>query len=234
MKEESLLIKSVLLSKTNNVVVAGTIVHHVREAQGCLLKQVHGSRGWRRTRENCRDVLEGDWHFTYEENTPLVVCVADCTAVLLAGENASGSFVAALHAGWRGTADHIIEKSLDVLKPLHGTVTAWLSPSICQNHFEVGPEVLDALGCETTQYARPGLGDRARPDTSDRHFLDLRSLQKSRLKNFDIAITEDSRCTYCDPALVSYRRDGPQLLRRMAYSVTRIPVTSAAGLHDLP
>src|SRR5690606_2483279 len=88
--------------------------------------------------------FDGDWIATTERELPIAIAVADCTAILLHGVMSSGqAFVSAVHAGWRGTAAGIIQNVVREIEPQE--LKAWLSPSICQNHFEVGDDVKKAL-----------------------------------------------------------------------------------------
>ncbi len=109
--------------------------------------QVHGSavsrhdgewRGWLRQRGV-------DGHVTTTPQTALAVTVADCTPVFIA--HPAGA-IAALHAGWRGTAARIIDVGFDMMETLGfpaSGCTVHLGPSICGACYEVGPEVLSAV-----------------------------------------------------------------------------------------
>lgn len=109
--------------------------------------QVHGNgvtvhdagwRGWLRGRS-------ADGHVTASRGTALAVTVADCTPVLV--WHPAGA-VAALHAGWRGTAARILDHGLDALAWLGfppDECGVWLGPAICGPCYEVGPEVLGAV-----------------------------------------------------------------------------------------
>ena len=93
--------------------------------------------------------LEGvDGHATATPGVLLTVTVADCIPVyLLAPEK---RVVALLHAGWRGTAAGILSAGLQVLKTDAGITPAELimhcGIGICGSCYEVGPEVLEAVG----------------------------------------------------------------------------------------
>jgi YfiH family protein len=109
--------------------------------------QVHGAgvarhdgswRGWLRMRGV-------DGHMTTVPGTALAVTIADCTPVFLAHPRGA---VAALHAGWRGTAAGILSVGLDMLTRAGFPAEecrVHLGPSICGGCYEVGPEVLHAV-----------------------------------------------------------------------------------------
>lgn len=109
--------------------------------------QVHGAvverydvgwRGWLRLRGV-------DGHVTATPGTALAVTIADCTPVFIAHP---GGAVAALHAGWRGTAARILDAGLDALGALGfpaDECVVHLGPAICGPCYEVGPEVLSAV-----------------------------------------------------------------------------------------
>jgi YfiH family protein len=109
--------------------------------------QVHGAvverhsggwRGWLRLRGV-------DGHVTSTPGTALAVTIADCTPVFVAHP---GGAVAALHAGWRGTAARILDVGLDALGAMGfpaDECVVHLGASICGGCYEVGPEVLRAV-----------------------------------------------------------------------------------------
>ena len=85
---------------------------------GRPLKQVHGRSilHLRRTaRESARNILlgEGDAVLTCQPNVLLVVASADCVPIVLA-DPVTG-WIAAVHAGWRGTAARVLDAALDAL-----------------------------------------------------------------------------------------------------------------------
>jgi YfiH family protein len=73
----------------------------------------------------------------------LSVTVADCVPILLAAPQQN--IVAAIHAGWRGTASEITRKTLLYLKENHGvhpgSLYAYIGTCIDGDHYEVGEEV---------------------------------------------------------------------------------------------
>jgi polyphenol oxidase len=141
----------------------------------------------------------------------LAVESADCVPVLLI-EPAIG-WVAALHAGWRGTALRIVDAVLDTLVERGGRaerIVALFGPSISRERYEVGPEVVDALqraleGAPVETGARTeGHGDRSFVDVAayDRAFLVNRGVPPQNIRSTGL-------CNAGDPGrFPSYRRDG--------------------------
>ena len=85
-----------------------------------------------------------DGHATNVTGTALAVTVADCTPVFIAHPLG----IALLHAGWRGTAAHILRHGLEAMIAFGANpddCQVHLGPSICASCYEVGPEVLAAV-----------------------------------------------------------------------------------------
>jgi YfiH family protein len=77
----------------------------------------------------------------------LAVQVADCVPILIA--NPAGTVVAAVHAGWRGTAAGVVGAAIRVMcrefdTPVRELLVA-LGPSIGACCYEVGPELKDVF-----------------------------------------------------------------------------------------
>lgn len=77
----------------------------------------------------------------------ICVSTADCVPILLYDMHRKA--VAAVHAGWRGTVQRILKKTLKVMADAYGTdsrdVLAGIGPSISAASFEVGEEVWQAF-----------------------------------------------------------------------------------------
>ena len=82
---------------------------------------------------------------TKMSNVLLAIQTADCLPVLIA-DTATGT-VAAIHAGWRGTAGRITERTVADLMLSHGvnprTCIAALGPTACAECYEVGTDVIE-------------------------------------------------------------------------------------------
>jgi YfiH family protein len=145
-----------------------------------------------------RGRFDGDFIGTHVPGLKVGVKVADCTALLVASKDR----VVAIHAGWRGSAQGILTESLKGFEQV-SELEIWLSPSICQKHFEVGEDVLQAFGPKARSFFK---------DSSERngfYFFDLKAWQVTELEKLGCdpsKIKVDTRCTFCEPAMISYRR----------------------------
>ncbi|PWJ60632.1 hypothetical protein CLV98_101817 [Dyadobacter jejuensis] len=82
---------------------------------------------------------------TNHVNIQLAVTIADCTPILIF-DPVQGA-IAAIHAGWRGTAGKIVEKTLKTMEATFHTQAkdcqAYIGTCIDYASFEVGPEVAE-------------------------------------------------------------------------------------------
>ena len=69
----------------------------------------------------------------------LAVKTADCIPVLLYDNKLRS--IAAIHAGWKGTVKHIVEKTIKVMGSEGKNLSAIIGPGISLESFEVGEEV---------------------------------------------------------------------------------------------
>lgn len=171
----------------------------------CWLNQTHSTK---LLKINCdtQQGIEADAAWTDIENKICIVMTADCLPVFITDKQ--GSFVCAIHAGWRGLCDGIIEKSLqEISHKLKVTTTdclVWLGPCIGKSAFEVGSEVRDEF------IAQDENAQSAFTVYQDRYLADLHQLARLRLTPFNVAhITASEHCTLSEEDLFySYRRDG--------------------------
>lgn len=82
------------------------------------------------------------------EKVLIGIKTADCVPVLI-GDPKTGAF-AAVHAGWRGTVQSIVVKTVEKMREIYGTNSADLVCAIgaaatCKN-YEIGQDVIDAFG----------------------------------------------------------------------------------------
>jgi len=166
-------------------------------------KQVHGTTLLRAPVP--ADAREGDALWTDRPGAAVGVYTADCVPILIAHE--SGRFVAAVHAGWRGSAARIAARSIRALVAATGCrpaeLRAAIGPHIGPCCYEIDAPILRAIPERSVFRAA------RRPD---RAMLDLFALNRLQLVGAGVparAIERIGGCTACDPVLyASYRRDG--------------------------
>jgi len=151
--------------------------------------------------------LNGDASYTTEKNTVCVVQTADCLPLLVT--NREGTIVAAIHAGWRGLLDGVIENTIEKMNISPKKLLVWLGPAISQKHFEVGFDVKNIF-CEKHIEA-----EKAFHLVSDQKWLaDIYALAKTSLNLCGIkeiygGSVSDDYCTFANEVdYFSYRRDG--------------------------
>ena len=105
------------------------------------LKQVHGTTVVDAAQAACWP--QADACVSTHPGAVCVVMTADCLPVLLCDDN--GSVIGAVHAGWRGLCDGVIEQTVQAMKVPPTTLMAWLGPAISAKAFEVGDEVRAAF-----------------------------------------------------------------------------------------
>ncbi|WP_372625686.1 peptidoglycan editing factor PgeF [Arsukibacterium sp.] len=143
-----------------------------------------------------------DASFSRQSGLICTVMTADCLPILIC--NQQGTEVAAVHAGWRGLCDGIIENTVQLFSQPQACM-AWLGPAISQHAFEVGAEVRAAFMRQD-----PHAGAAFIPGASGKWFADLYLLARQRLARCGITnIYGAEHCTYQQTStFFSYRRDG--------------------------
>jgi YfiH family protein len=175
------------------------------------IRQVHGRVAVRVT--EIREGVEGDAVWARAGDGPVVVGVltADCVPVLLADR--SGTAVAAVHSGWRGTVQDIVGATVAALAEdgvAPDELVAAIGPCIEVGAFEVGEEVAG-------QFADPFV----RRDLGPKPHVDLVAAVRAQLAR--AGVPEDSiervgGCTVSDPErYFSYRRDGAGIGQMLAF-----------------
>ena len=166
------------------------------------LNQVHGTNVVNIQEISTRNlVIQADGSYSSRFGHVCAVMTADCLPVLLC--NRQGTEVAAVHAGWRGLCDGVIEQALRFFKSPSAELMAYLGPAIGPNIFEVGIEVRDVFVDKHIEAAQYFTHVR-----EDKYLADLVGLAKLRLANAGIShIYSADICTFSDPDYFSYRRD---------------------------
>jgi YfiH family protein len=158
---------------------------------------------------------EADIAMTRDSNIAVTVRAADCVPLLVA-DSVSGA-VAAVHAGWRGTAAGAALEAINALVRTYGTnptnVMAALGPSIGPCCYTVGEELVPqfvAAHPEATNWFVRGGGLRLDLWKAIREQLLRAGLAPNRIYSCEL-------CTFDHPELFpSYRRDGKSAGRLVA------------------
>jgi YfiH family protein len=171
----------------------------------CWLRQVHGTAAFGMDGHGCSTPPDADAVFSRQPGNVCAVLVADCLPVLLCDR--AGTMVAVIHAGWRGMAAGVIERTVTAIGPSATPLIAWLGPAIGPNHFEVGNEVRQAF---ITNDRRTATAFVSQDERSGKWFADLFVLARLRLLKAGVnEVYGGDVCTFSDPErFFSYRRDG--------------------------
>lgn len=159
------------------------------------LKQVHGISVLHATPESSAAVHEADAMWTGKAGLALAIMTADCIPILLADKSATT--VAAIHAGWQGLVNGVVEETIAALPCLPGQLWAWLGPGISQHNYEVGEEVWEQFSSEHLL---------AVPGDANKRLLDLPGAVAGRLKDCGVQDVHCcDLCTYADERFFSHR-----------------------------
>jgi purine-nucleoside/S-methyl-5'-thioadenosine phosphorylase / adenosine deaminase len=170
-------------------------------------RQVHGAL--------CAEARTGcggraDALTTTRRDLVLAISTADCVPVALA----TSTRVTMVHAGWRGIVAGIVPRAVESFSEDPERPRAWIGPAIGACCYEVGSEVakevLSACGDPEALCRADG---RSLPS------LDLRRAVESQLRISSVRdVSSIGTCTRCDRRLHSYRRDGREAGRNLAFA----------------
>jgi YfiH family protein len=185
-----------------------------------MLCQVHGARVLRAGGSDGTEAPRADALLALRDDGAAwapAVRVADCVPVLIADRR--GRAVAAVHAGWRGTARGIVGRTVRKLADLGldaGALSAAVGPAIGPCCYVVDEDVLDHV----SRASGGDASDLATAGPSGRPMLDLRRANRIQLENAGLpseSISCAPWCTSCDEAhFYSFRREGEGTGRMMA------------------
>lgn len=186
------------------------------------LQQIHGTEV-----EDAHAVIgaskpvSADASVTDRAGVVCVVMTADCLPVLFCDDE--GRAVGAAHAGWRGLAAGIIEKTGERVAALAAApaskLNAYLGPAIGPAAFEVGEDVLDAFVAASKPIHRDATAAAFRPTGDDgKYMADIYALARLRLAGLGVDAARIHGGTHCTVTekerFYSYRRD--RITGRMA------------------
>jgi polyphenol oxidase len=185
-----------------------------------------------------KEPCSGDAAISNAPDLLLGIQTADCVPILLLDPKKRA--IAAVHAGWRGTLQHIVEKTIGRMKMEFksnpGDLLAAIGPAIGGCCYEVGTEVAAAFHSQFTNapdwFDELRTGDEPNPLQWLNQFppghqpppknvrLDLRKANRAQLllaglNSQNIFVSD--LCTACRPDLLfSYRKQGSESGRMMS------------------
>jgi YfiH family protein len=157
-------------------------------------------RGW----ESQEDAVEDcDALVTNQTGIILTVLTADCVPVLL--YDPIRNVVAAVHAGWRGTREKIVAKTIDIMKSRFDTnpadILAGVAPAIGKCCYEVGEDVASRLADYPAAIEQRG----------EKYMLDLPGINREQMLAAGVRernIEMSGICTACEvDQFFSYRKE---------------------------
>lgn len=160
-----------------------------------LPSQVHETRIVKVGRDtSVNDLWNTDALITDSPELCIAVMSADCVPILL--YDAVNKAVGAVHSGWRGTVARILEKTLHAMKNAYGTrggnVLACIGPSVSQDAYEVGAEVVAAV---EDSFGRAS--DLLRPQPDGKAKLDLWKANAIQLEAFGVPPSQIELANLC-------------------------------------
>jgi len=195
----------------NNIYQTLAVELDIKEEQVVFAKQTH-SANIQVVEKNYNGVpfTNIDGLITNVKGLCLCIQTADCTPILLI--DTIHKVVAAIHAGWRGTAQNITGNAISIMKDNFETnpnqVIAHIGPCISQENYEVGSDVYEAfskIGMNTESIFKDG-------KLPGKYYCNLNLANTEQLIRQGVLaenIKTDNHCTYQLKELYySARRDG--------------------------
>lgn len=170
--------------------------------------------------ENVESIFDStDALITKLPNVFICVKTADCVPILLFDPVLR--VAAAIHSGWRGTAQNIVRKSIELMGAVFGCsssdIIAAIGPCIGKMNYEVGREVVEAMSLVLDN---PSESITARHGKNEKFCLDLVQANVQLLCQAGVNmdnIDYFSFCTFSEPELFySARRDGSKTGRMLS------------------
>ncbi|WP_281789772.1 peptidoglycan editing factor PgeF [Limnohabitans sp. INBF002] len=201
--------------------------HAVAQNRALLQAQLGGARPVFLTQVHGVDVAQvnaatpdgttADACITQEPQVACTIMVADCLPLMFTDD--VGRVVAAAHAGWRGLAAGVLERTVHGVCEQAGVAPAqvrvWLGPCIGPDAFEVGDDVRQAFTALDAPQADKAAGYfKPHPSHPNKWLADLAGLARLRLAALGVTSVagNDSSPEWCTVSqrsrLFSYRRDG--------------------------
>lgn len=180
-----------------------------------FMDQVHGTHVHRVTASdagagayNNTDAIEKtDALITNIPGMVLNILTADCAPIII--YDPKNHVIAAVHAGWRGSVNGIVTKTIQAMHTSYGSLPqnmhVYIGPCIQKSCYEVDNTV---AGCIPDDIASKVITPSENPG---KYCFDLPGYNACLLQNAGILpanIQKSDVCTHCDPDMYSHRASG--------------------------
>lgn len=195
------------------------------ESQAVTPQQTH-STNVDIVRDKSEKFPETDALITFLTDTPIGIRTADCVPLIIFAPDIKA--VAAIHAGWKGTLNGIVDKTIDRLESFGAKTSEMIvafGPSISKEKYEVDQSLADLFKDKGfTDFISYPNGPENKPH------LDLQGINRERLLRRGVTsdnIRLSSFCTFSslntnnEPLFQSYRRDGESAGRNLTVITMR-------------
>jgi len=120
----------------------------------------------------------------------LSILTADCLPLLLV--DAASSVIGACHAGWRGAAAGIVDRTVATMRAAGaGSITALIGPTIRQPSYQVGADMRDAVLAQIKPAIRDSVATCFGPSVEGKLTFDLAGLVRTQLDHAGIDMIHD-------------------------------------------
>jgi YfiH family protein len=190
------------------------------------VRQVHGKKivvadkNWLHNKPE--ELIEADGIVTDLLDTPIAIRTADCVPIFLF--DGHRKCIGLVHAGWRGTYEHIVSEALFAMKEKWGSdpkdIKAVIGPCIQSCCYQVGEEMKD--------FFQEGL-----IQCPSGYYLNLAEVNRKQLLREGVApehICDSKICTFCDHRCFSYRREKEMSGRMISVMMMRTKISMPAEI----
>lgn len=166
-----------------------------------FLKQVHGCEVIEYLHQpKVQLKLQADACFTQVPGILCAVMTADCLPVLLTDR--AGSFVAAVHCGWRSLYANILSKTLKRINS-DNQILAWFGPCIQQMKYEVDESFVNYYLAQ-----HPNSKTAFTTITAGKSYASIYNMARIQLNQLGVTHIESAdQCTYLSPEYYSWRKN---------------------------
>ena len=175
-----------------------------------FLSQVHGKKAieYTETPKSHGEHL-ADACFARNHESICAILTADCLPILLSSK--TQDYVAAIHCGWQGLYQNLIEETLTASSINGEDIEAWLGPCISYKAYQVGEDFRQKFVESDKSYAHAFYQDK-----KNNWHADLKKIAIIQLEKLGVTqITQAPFCTYDNKDLFySYRKN--KITGRMA------------------